>query len=192
MTHPESSTMASATWPPTCRSTLSNCTCCCILTAHTHLSDASGYPHLNHIVRFPHTDGEVLAWFHCPHCPCTLALSWVHPNEMPSVEESMSTATWLPRMADFAGYTPPFDDAAPSFERPPLDMSTPTVLMDRMNGSSLPGIPASTPLVHKPQIDGTRKSTRKSKRSASIDVIVETPEAARSTYKPRKSKYDIR
>src|SRR5208282_5821725 len=102
------STMASTTsWPPSCRSTVSNCTCCCILTPHTHLSDTAGYPHLNHIIRYPQTDTkhEVLAWFHCPHCPCTLALTWVHPKEMPVVEEHVSAATWLPRMADFEGYT---------------------------------------------------------------------------------------
>ena len=37
---------------------------------------------------------------------------WVHPNEMLHAEESVSTASWLPRMADFEAYGRCFDDGS--------------------------------------------------------------------------------
>ena len=165
-------------WPPSCHSAPSNCTCCCILTPHTHLSDAAGYPHLNHIIRFPQpdTDTETLAWFHCPHCPCTLGIMWVHPNEMLHAEESVSTASWLPRMADFEAYGRCFDDGSGNTSVPQSPMedvvsmsTTQLALADRKNGTNVPeGSGVTRKSIHRKsqQIDGTRKSARKSKPSA--------------------------
>lgn len=192
------STMASTTsWPPSCRSAPSNCTCCCILTPHTHLSDSGGYPHLNHIIKLPRPDTklEALAWFHCPHCPCTLGLTWIHPKEMPVVEEHVSAATWLPRMADFEGYARLFDDTSTECASPMEDYETPTqtILADRINATNVLENRPSTPVVHrKPPIDGTRKSGRKPKPSpARLEMEGKSP-AETPTYKPRKSKYDVR
>jgi hypothetical protein len=196
------STMTNISWPPSCRSTPSNCTCCCILTPHTHLSDAAGYPHLNHIIRYPQTDTkhEVLAWLHCPHCPCTLGLTWVHPKEMPVVEEHVSAATWLPRMADFEGYTHLLDDmstsSASECASPPMECCDAPMLhvalTDRTNGTNVPenSTTPSTPVVHRkpPPSDGPRKSERKPKPPARMEMDVD----ATPPYKPRKSKYDVR
>ena len=197
-----SSTPSTPSWPPSCLSAPSNCTCCCILTPHTHLSDSAGYPHLNHIIRFPQpgTDAEALAWFHCPHCPCTLGINWIHPQEMSVVEESVSNATWLPRVADFEGYVRLFDDGSGSNSVPQSPMGSESmILVDKMNetnvSESTSKTGTKTPVVHrKPPISdqaGTRKSARKSKRnSGRLDDWLK--ELATPTYKPRKSKYDIR
>src|SRR5579859_2160805 len=160
--------MTTQSWPPACRSSLSTCTCCCILTPHTHLSDSAGYPHLNHIIRFPKSDTppvvqsqveEVLAWFHCPHCPCTLGISWVHPKDMPIVEESVSTTSWLPRVADFKEYNRLFEEgqmspagcASPTIEEgyatSPSESPGQGILGDRTNVFE-PRAP-STPVVHR-------------------------------------------
>lgn len=195
--------MATQSWPPACRSALSSCTCCCILTPHTHLSDSAGYPHLNHIIRFPKSESEieVPAWFHCPHCPCTLGIAWVHPKEMPVVEESVSSASWLPRVADFKEYTRLFDEApsSPVCDSPMEDCrttSSPTdqvILGDRTN---MPEQSSSTPVVHrKVPIDGPRKSARKPKlasRSTAVNTSASASPPETPQYKPRKSKYDIR
>jgi hypothetical protein len=195
--HP--STMTSANWPPSCRSKLSSCTCCCILTPHTHLSDSAGYPHLNHIIRCPQpdTESEALAWFHCPHCPCMLGLTWVHPKDMPLVEKNVSAATWLPRMADFEGYAhlleerPAATYMSPSCLSPMTDTTeTPMeiVLGDRTN---VPENTPSTPTTNrKPPINSPRKSGRKPKPAVQSDVQDESP-VTTPTYKPRRSKYDI-
>jgi hypothetical protein len=188
--------MSTSSWPPSCRSTPSNCTCCCILTPHTHLSDSAGYPHLNHLIRFPHPDNntEPLAWFHCPHCPCTLGLNWIHPTEMPLVEESVSTATWLPRVGDFEGYIHLFDDdSAPSPGSPsPMD-DVSNALADRKNAANLPEAKVTTPVEHRKSLsDGPRKSTRKSKPTAARLESDWSNGLATPTYKPRKSKYDVR
>jgi hypothetical protein len=191
------STMASTTsWPPSCRSTVSNCTCCCILTPHTHLSDSAGYPHLNHIIRFPQPDTnvEALAWFHCPHCPCTLGLMWIHPKEMPVVEEHVSAATWLPRFADFEGYTNLLDDTSTECTSPmeTCETSTHTILADRINATNVPENTPETPVLHrKSPSDGTRKSGRKPKPSVRLEMEADSP-VETPTYKPRRSKYDIR
>ena len=192
---------ATTSWPPSCRSAPSNCTCCCILTPHTHLSDSAGYPHLNHIIRFPQPDTklEVPAWFHCPHCPCTLGLTWIHQKGMPIVEEQVSCATWLPRVGDFESYTRLFDDTSTSSDcASPMETCEASayaaaVLADRVNVNDISehNTP-STPVVHrKPPIDGPRKSGRKPKLPARLetgeDSLVATP-----TYKPRRSKYDVR
>ena len=188
--------MPSTTWPPSCRSTPSTCTCCCILTPHTHLSDSAGYPHLNHIIRYPHTDvkHEVLAWFHCPHCPCTLGIMWVHPNEMPVIEEHVSTATWLPRLADFEGCPKSLDDTStvPSDCATPMEScKIPTsylALTDRTNGTNVleNNDTPSTPVLHRKT--GTRKSQRKKLSAGRLEMDIEEA----PTYKPRRRKYDIR
>jgi len=201
-TSPSKASMTTQSWPPACRSALSSCTCCCILTPHTHLSDAAGYPHLNHIIRFPKSESEieVPAWFHCPHCPCTLGLAWVHPNEMPAVEESVSSASWLPRVADFKEYRQLFEPPKSPVNDSPMEdcrasSSSPDqfILGDRTNMLQQT---SSTPVVHrKVPIDGPRKSARKS-RPLSRSTVVNTSggESPPKTpeYKPRKSKYDIR
>jgi hypothetical protein len=161
------------------------------------MSDSAGYPHLNHIIRFPQPDveHEALAWFHCPHCPCTLGLTWVHPKEMPTVEEHVGNAPWLPRVADFESYNRLFDDGdvvSPESASPMDFVSTPqSVLAERTNGLNVPENTPSTPVVHrKPPIDGTRKSARKLKPTVRISGT--SPIESTPTYKPRKSKYDIR
>jgi hypothetical protein len=183
----------SSSWPPACRSAPSQCTCCCILTPHTHLSDSAGYPHLNHIIRFPHPEDpkeEALAWFHCPHCPCALGLTWIHPDEMGVVTERMQGAEWLPRFADFEAYgrmvldeSKPLspDDSALS---PGTDMSaTPAeaVLGDRTNV-----LENDT----QPPID-KRKSRRRSKAAVRSESVGRHSPDGVKTYKPRRSKYDV-
>jgi len=198
MTQTKPTNMPTAPWPPSCRSAPSNCTCCCILTPHTHLADPSGYPHLNHIIRFPQADTkqELLAWFHCPHCPCMLGLQWVHPNEMSVVEENVSAASWLPRVNDFEAYSPLLEEgggmATSDCGSPMVGTPTHSVLVDLVNGTNVPENCPSTPVLHrKPPIDTTRKSTRKTKLApraeTSTENSFETP-----PYKPRRSKYDVR
>jgi hypothetical protein len=196
----QASTMAatSSPWPPACHSAPSSCTCCCILTPHTHLSDSAGYPHLNHIIRFPHpedTTQEALAWFHCPHCPCTLGLTWTHPDEMAIVTENVSGATWLPRFADFEAYTRlDFDDCkSTSAEYLELSPKTETtcetpasaaevVLGDRTN------VPEHDDV--KPMIDKCRPK-RRSKVSSRSEVARRRSPDETPGYKPRRSKYDV-
>jgi hypothetical protein len=205
-------------WPPACRSALSVCTCCCILTPHTHLSDSAGYPHLNHIIRFPKSDNstakeiqvEVLAWFHCPHCPCTLGITWIHPKEMSVVEESVRSASWLPRVADFKEYNRLFEEEghlSPTGCESPMmtDEGGPTssssscspaqggILGDRTN--MLEEMVPSTPVVQRKLAisnTGPRKSARKTKPSArSAEVNKSASPTETPPYKPRRSKYDI-
>jgi len=113
---------------------------------------------------------------------------------MPVVEENVGAATWLPRFADFEGYTHLFDDTSTECTSPMETCETPThtILADRINATNVSENTPETPVLHrKPPIDGTRKSGRKSKPSARLEIgadsLVETP-----TYKPRRSKYDIR
>lgn len=112
----------------------------------------------------------------------------------------MSSATWLPRIADFEGYTHLLGDTAGcAADSPPLDCSTPMtdedagqigILEDRTDATNVPENSPTTPLVHrKPPMDGTRKSGRKSKTTARMgqgEIPVEAP-----PYRPRKSKYDL-
>lgn len=194
----KASTMAatSSTWPPACRSAPTQCTCCCILTPHTHLSDSAGYPHLNHIIRFPHPEDpkeETLAWFHCPHCPCTLGLTWTHPDEMAIVTENVQGASWLPRFADFEAYTRMnLDDHKPDS---PADSelsprtgtcetpasSQDVVIGDRTNAPEYDS---------KPLIDKRRAKRRSKVLSRSESVGRRSPDDPPS-YKPRRSKYDV-
>lgn len=166
------------------------------------MSDSAGYPHLNHIIRIPQpdTETEALAWFHCPHCPCTLGLTWVHPKEMPTVEEHVSNAPWLPRVADFEPYNRLLEDRSlgspisPDCTSPADFVYTPpeNVLGERTNGLNVPENTPSTPVARrKAPIDGTRKSTRKLKPST-LGGMATTSPVEIPPYKPRKSKYDIR
>jgi hypothetical protein len=118
---------------------------------------------------------------------------------MPVVEEHVGTATWLPRVADFEGYTHILDDmstsSASECASPPMEScETPmshVVLTDRTIGMNVleNNKTPSTPVVHrKPPIDGSRKSGRKPKPPARMEMDVD----AIPPYKPRKSKYDIR
>jgi len=186
----------SSSWPPACRSTPSQCTCCCILTPHTHLSDSAGYPHLNHIIRFPHPEDameEALAWFHCPHCPCTLGLTWTHPDEMGMVTERMQGAEWLPRIADFEAYSRMvIDDGKPlspkdSALSPGTETSaTPASMAEAVLGDRT-NVPEND---SKPPID-KRKSKRRSRAAdRSESSGRHSPDGVRA-YKPRKSKYDV-
>lgn len=186
----------SAPWPPACRSAPSQCTCCCILTPHTHLSDSAGYPHLNHIIRFPHPEDpqeEALAWFHCPHCPCTLGLTWTHPDEMAAVTENVQGQSWLPRFADFEAYTrmtlddcqitSPADSApSPGTETCETQASTADVVLgDRTN------VPEHA---NKPPIDKRRARRRSKFASRSESVGRGNPDDIPKK-KVRKSKYDV-
>ena len=194
------STMAatSSSWPPACRSAPSQCTCCCILTPHTHLSDSAGYPHLNHIIRFPHPEDpkeEALAWFHCPHCPCTLGLTWTHPDEIGIVTENMQGAIWLPRFADFEAYTQmALDDCKSSMSPADSALSPRTetsetpassvevVLGDRTN---VPGLDVKPPPIDK------RRAKPRSKASARSESVGRPNPDDVMPYRPRKSKYDV-
>ena len=114
------------------------------------------------------------------------------------VEENVSSATWLPRVSDFEGYTRLFEDPSPPSPEcvtPMTDesdvLSQMRILEDKINGTNVPENSPSTPLVHrKPPVDGTRKSARKSKPPASVDQGGESP-AETPPYKPRRSKYDL-
>lgn len=115
---------------------------------------------------------------------------------MSLVEENVSAATWLPRMADFEGYAHLLEERmvttsmSPACLSPMTDtVATPTemVLGDRTNvPESAPSTP--TPL-RKPPIDTSRKSNGKPKPAARSEIQDESP--ATTPYKPRKSKYDI-
>ena len=118
---------------------------------------------------------------------------------MPVVEENVSSATWLPRMADFEGYAPLFKEgvlnlASPSCESPMedfIDAANYSILADRIHGTTVPEASSATPVVlRKPPNDGTRKSARKSKSLARPETGGESP-VTDPPYKPRRSKYDV-
>jgi hypothetical protein len=111
------------------------------------------------------------------------------------VEESVSQATWLPRVADFEGYTHLFDEGCYSPQSPGEMEVAEGVLMEKMNETNvsdeLRSARATPVSPRKRTSDGTRKSARKSKPTMARlegDLMkeLETP-----TYKPRKSKYDV-
>jgi hypothetical protein len=161
----------------------------------------------------------VLAWFHCPHCPCTLGITWVHPKEMPVVEENVRSASWLPRVADFKEYNRLFEDTpsvSPGCHSPMMMMMMEDCSMDSGSpGAAGQGILGDrtnmleqqqqkiplTPVVHrktpinvqprksarKPKPTPTRSTTDGNNNKAASTSPSETP-----TYKPRRSKYDIR
>jgi hypothetical protein len=120
----------------------------------------------------------------------------VHPKEMQSIEESMSTATWLPRLADFE-YTNIglFEETPLTPKSPDIGPSTPMedvekgVLEER--SSTAENVPEpQTPVVQRKtkKGDGTRKSARKTRSPKRLEKESESHEI---TYRPRKSKYDI-
>jgi hypothetical protein len=110
-----------------------------------------------------------------------LGLSWVHPEEMPSAESSVSMATWLPRVADFEGYVKLFEEAGVRTPEESVE-DRETVLVDRnMNVAD----ETKTPVVRRKTQSTRRKSVRKTK------AVGDVSDLATPTYKPRKSKYDI-
>ena len=128
----------------------------------------------------------------------------MHPNKMPEVEESVSTATWLPRLADFE-YNIGIGDGFRLFEETPPTPMSPTpgpvtphtpMQMDDIEKSvlgerstALGNVPMpETPVVQRKQSgDGTRKSARKTKTPKRLESDLQ----AEINYRPRKSKYDI-
>jgi hypothetical protein len=136
-----------------------------------------------------------------------LGINWVHPKEMPVVEESVRAASWLPRVADFKEYNRLLEEGGMSqgCASPMMEDGVSAAYSSPSTGQQILGdrtnIPEqmtpSTPVVRrKMPIDGTRKSARKAKPSArSTEVNLSAGSTSPSetpTYKPRRSKYDIR
>jgi hypothetical protein len=117
---------------------------------------------------------------------------------MQVVEENVSSATWLPRIADFEGYTNLLDDESHSGveegAHETVETSTETVMGGgRISGNNVSEQSILTPVLHHktPTADGRRKSARKSRSLAHAETAIESPGASTPTYKPRKSKYDV-
>jgi hypothetical protein len=112
---------------------------------------------------------------------------------MSVVEENVSSATWLPRMADFEVYNRLVEDCSTPMTPESIDDGCVgtgiSVLGDRTN---VPENMPMTPVVHrKSPIDGTRRSTRKSRTSNKNGNAASPIDPDILPYKPRKSKYDI-
>ena len=111
------------------------------------------------------------------------------------VEENVAQAPWLPRLADFEGYSQFEDCSTPmsssSAGENSITQSSQSVLGEKMNGMNVPA-PGNAPMDATPElktsVEKTRRSFRKPRQSRN-SVNLEDPDYV--PYKPRKSKYDI-